>query len=335
LLGVERIGIHDDFFRLGGHSLLAVRLLARVKDVVGFAPPLNALLHAPTVSQLATAVQERDESPSPVLVRLSSGKRTPPFICFPGGYGRDGMLLGHGLALAALARQIGPAYPFYGVALGTCLEGVAPGELIEVVAARALAEIRETRPHGPYVLGGYSLGGLVALEVARRLQAEGEEVALLALLDAYGPNFPRRRGGSERFRMHFAKIRELPVIGKANYLAEKLRSKPMWHRGRENVMRNGAAGSVETLTYVRDSYLNRLQRYPGRINLFRASDVPSVVGHAYDDPTSGWGAIADDGVQVWHVPGNHLTMLDPPHLSHLADAIRSSILIACPKSTYA
>jgi thioesterase domain-containing protein/acyl carrier protein len=335
LLGVERIGIHDDFFRLGGHSLLALRLLARVKDVFGFAPPPSALLHAPTVSQLAAAVQQRDESPSPVLVRLSSGKRTPPFICFPGGYGRDGMLLGHGLALAALSRQIGPAYPFYGVTLGACLDGVAPSELIEIVASRALAEIRATCPHGPYVLGGYSLGGLVALEVARGLQAEGEEIALLALLDAYGPNFPRRRRGSERFRMHLAKMRGLPVVGKARYLAEKLGPKPLRHRGRENVVPNGAAGSVEVLTFVTDSYLNRLPRYAGRINLFRATDVPSDEGHAYDDPTCGWGAIADGGVQVWDVPGNHLTMLDPPNLSHLADAIRSSVLVACPSLTHA
>ena len=160
--------MHDDFFRLGGHSLLAVRLVAMVREVIGFSPRLSKLLEAPTLGQFCAALEIRDGSPAPIVLRLESGESAPPFICFPGSYGKDRMPLGHGLSLAALSRQIGSGYPFYSVTPGALPEDVEPTRIIEHVAEEALSAIRAIRPHGPYFLGGYSLGGLVALEVAPR-----------------------------------------------------------------------------------------------------------------------------------------------------------------------
>ncbi len=330
VLGVNAPGLNDNFFDLGGNSLLATRLLAQVKEVLGVDLNPAVLLHAPTIGQLAATVLRPDWSPSRVIVKLQSGEHAAPFICFPGAYGKSRMVLGHGVVLAALSRQIGPGYPFYGVTLGSLgEEQVDPSTLIEFVAGLALAEIRALRPHGPYLLGGYSLGGLVALEVARRLQAEGEKVPLLAFLDVAGPGYPRQRRRSERIRWHLAEMRGLSAAARARYIAEKVRSSLMAHRDSNPVEPPDAGDIADMIRIATKSYLKGLDKYPGRIHLFRTSGIPPSAGLACDDLTNGWGKIATGGVEVAHVPGDHMSMLEPPHLHGLAEALRSSIQAAC------
>jgi amino acid adenylation domain-containing protein len=329
VLDISVVGMNDNFFDLGGHSLLATRLLARVKDVFGVAVTPTALLHAPTIGQLVAAMVNRDHSPSPTLAVLQSGELAPPFFCFPCAYAKNGMVLCHALTLAALARQIGPGYPFYGVTLGELPESVEPGRLIEILAAQALSEIRAIRPRGPYLLGGYSLGGLVAIEVARQLRAQGEEVPFLAFLDVFGPGFPRLPGIPARARIHLAEMRKLSFAARARYVADRLRVRLMRYPRLRKLARSDAIELAAIVRIGRTSYLKRLGRYPGRIKLFRPSVEPAVPGRYHDDPMNGWGAIAEQGVEVCEIRGNHATMLDPSNLPYLAEAIRSNIRDAC------
>ncbi len=276
LLGAHRIGIHDDFFRLGGHSILAIRLMARVKDLFGVTLPLSTLLRAPTVSQLAAAVVSGDESSSTTVVKLESGDLAPPLFCFPGSYGRERMLLGHGLMLAALSRQIGAGFPFYGVTIGALPRDLDPNMLIEFAAERAVADIQAHRPSGPYLLGGFSLGGLVAVEVARKLLASGEKVALLALLDVYGPGFPRNRGAAEQCRALFAELWNHSATSRMRYLNKKVRRKLEHMPG----VKKPEPPDPDRVVGVRDAirmHLKRLESYPGRIHLFRAATNPKSV----------------------------------------------------------
>jgi amino acid adenylation domain-containing protein len=335
VLGVATVGINDNFFDLGGQSLLATRLLANVKDAFGVALTTTELLMAPTVSQLAATLFERDPSALPVLMKLQSGDQAPPFFCFPVTFMEESMVLRHSLLLGALARQIGPGYPFYSVTPGALAEDVEPARLIDVVADQALVAIRALRPDGPYFLGGYSLGGLFALEVARRLWADGEEVALLALLDTYGPGFPRRRGHRERIINHLVRMRSNSFPANARYISNKLVSTPALSRGRERIGANTKVADdiAQKSAIGRKSYLNRLKRYPGRITLFRASDAYPSTSLCCDDRTNGWDAIADEGVEVRDVDGDHYSMIDPKNLHSLAGAIRSSIQAACARAT--
>ena len=224
------IGVDDDFFDLGGHSLLAVRLIALVRQRFGSAPPLAAFLLAPTISQFAPVIRRGPQpaSTSQLIAINPAGKvlaEALPLVCFPAAVvDREGIRLGNGLSLAPLARLVGPAFPFYVVSLGDLPPGQNVAELLPTIAERFLPDLRAVLPRGPYHLGGYSLGGLVAVEVARRLVADGETVALLALLNVRGPNYPRRRQGAEWLAGHAANLRGLSTVEKLRYVGEKLRA---------------------------------------------------------------------------------------------------------------
>ena len=162
LLGIEPIGVHDNFFDLGGHSLLAVRLFAQIKKAFGRQLPLATLFQAPTVEQLAGILrQEGWSAPWSCLVAIQPGGSKPPFFCIHSSGGHVG------LSYYELARHLGSDQPLYGLqALG--LDGqTAPLTRFEDMAAHYLTEIRALQPEGPYFLGGACFGGILALEVAQ------------------------------------------------------------------------------------------------------------------------------------------------------------------------
>jgi amino acid adenylation domain-containing protein len=185
VLGRERVGVHDNFFELGGHSLLAVVLMARIEKRLGKTFPLVTLFAAPTLEALAALVDRSDgQARCSALVAIQpQGERAPLFCVHPVG--------GNVLCYLDLARHLAPEQPFY--ALQTPDPGAgAPGSRslpasIEEMAARYLRELRRIQPHGPYRLGGWSMGGLVAFEMARQLERQGEETDLVALIDTLPP----------------------------------------------------------------------------------------------------------------------------------------------------
>ncbi|MFD5594861.1 amino acid adenylation domain-containing protein [Streptomyces griseorubiginosus] len=195
-LAPDRIGVHDSFLDLGGHSLLAPRLTARIRAELGVEIPLRALFDTPTVAALARhrAEAARSTEPArpaeprrsggagtvpvgPLLPLRTRGEREPLF-CLPPASGLS-------WGFAGLARHIDAGRPLYGLQS----RGLVPGQDRAGSLAEAVAEhtalIRDIQPHGPYHLLGYSMGGLVAYDIAVGLQEAGEQVALLALLDSF------------------------------------------------------------------------------------------------------------------------------------------------------
>ncbi|MFI8447046.1 amino acid adenylation domain-containing protein [Streptomyces erythrochromogenes] len=181
VLGLERVGVEDNFFALGGHSLLAMRLVGRIRDELGVGIQVGAVMSAPTVADIAARIagDARDDALR-VLMPLRERGTAQPLFCFHPASGFAWQYTG-------LLRHLDPDRPVYGLQS----PGLA-GELPEVadvaeLAELYLAEIRTVQPEGPYHLLGYSFGGTVAHTLAALLQERGEEVAFLGLLDAYPP----------------------------------------------------------------------------------------------------------------------------------------------------
>jgi enterobactin synthetase component F len=170
LLGVDEIGVDDDFFSLGGHSLLVAKLIVRVREEFGVRIGIRTVFEAPTAARLAAALG-RQQPDDTVLPLRTNGSRPPLFCVAPA----TGLALSYTGLLASL-----PDRPVYGLQLVG--EGTAS---IKDLAEDLVRCVRDIQPAGPYHLLGGSFGGLVAHEMAVRLQQAGEQVALLALLDSY------------------------------------------------------------------------------------------------------------------------------------------------------
>ena len=182
LLDVRPIGIRDNFFYLGGHSLLAVRLVGRIEQVFGKKIPLATLFAAPTIEQLAHALQfeEGRHSPAPVMAVQTSGSKRP-FFYLHGAWNSVAFYCFY------LARHLGPDQPLYALE-PYHFDGLLVAPTVEAMATAHIQSLRTIQPEGPYLLGGFCNGGLVAYEMARQLQAEGQRVELLLLIDpAYPP----------------------------------------------------------------------------------------------------------------------------------------------------
>lgn len=181
ILGIQPIGINDNFFNLGGHSLVAVRLMAQVHEKFAQNMPLTTLFQAPTIEQMAIALREPMLSqPWSPLVKIQPNGSKRPFFCLP-GTGGNVMYLYH------LARHFGSEQPFYALqARG--LDGVQiPHARIEDMASDYIAAIQTIQPQGPYLLGGHSFGSFVAFEMALQLQKQGQEIATLVIFDTPAP----------------------------------------------------------------------------------------------------------------------------------------------------
>ncbi|MBX5449709.1 MAG: alpha/beta fold hydrolase, partial [Thermogemmatispora sp.] len=180
LLNVQPIGIRDDFFELGGHSLLAARLFARIEEQFGKQLPLSLFFEEPTIERLARAIEEEQEhSRTPVIAVRREGKKRPFFYL-------HGDWTGGAFYCLELAKHLGDDQPFYAVEPYRFAEGTPPPSF-EAMAAAHIEAIRQIQPHGPYRLAGWCNGGLVAYEMARQLQARGEKVELLVLIDPTAP----------------------------------------------------------------------------------------------------------------------------------------------------
>lgn len=176
VLGVA-VTIDDNFFELGGHSLLAARLAARIRDVLGTDIGIRSLFAAPTVAELAHKSGFTGEDSLAVVLPLRAGGDGRPLFCVHPGIGMS-------WCYAGLLPHIDAAHPVYGLqARGILQPGQRPST-VEEMAAAYVEEMRALQPHGPYRLLGWSFGGLVAHAMATILQAAGEQVALLALMDS-------------------------------------------------------------------------------------------------------------------------------------------------------
>ena len=180
LLAHRPIGIQDDFFAIGGHSLLAMRMLIEIERVRGRRLPVATLFEQTTIEKLAAVITRQvEDDGEPPLVVLNEGARGIPLV-FVHGDVRGGGWYCRRLAERLVDRPI--------IVLPTFRPGKDVPATVEAMAERHIAELRKVRPHGPYVVGGFCAGGLVAYEIAQQLVENGDRVALLVVADTAAVN---------------------------------------------------------------------------------------------------------------------------------------------------
>jgi amino acid adenylation domain-containing protein len=347
VLRVEQIGALDNFFELGGNSIQAAVFINRLQEKLSQPIYTVAVFDSPTIADLArylsevcptvlhrlfgpesivaadgSASQPASASRSPLLALLQTeGTRPPCFMVHPPG--------GIVVCYQALAQRLGRERPFYAIrARGLSGEPDLPTSM-EEMAAEYVAAIRSVCPHGPYHLGGWSLGGVIAYEMAQQLRTQGESVGLLALLDTTIPTSPINQAYAEDAELSareygldltLEELDRLHPNEQLPYLWDHVHKLGLVDTDTPLSLVQQILDDLKRLFHVHVTLANEyaLRPYAGRITLFRPSDSPILSSSARD---RNWGKLASS-VEVHFVPGLHHTIVKEPHVQSLAHELR-------------
>jgi acyl-CoA synthetase (AMP-forming)/AMP-acid ligase II/thioesterase domain-containing protein len=348
LLGLEKVGVHENFFLLGGDSLLAVRLFAQIEKTLGKHLPLVTLCKEPTIAELAQVLRDPGEPGARAqVIALRSGGSRPPLVFLPS-------MVGDIWYPQAIARHLSPDQPVYGIQPSRKGEEAAS---LEDMAKRYVGLLREFQKEGPYYLAGYSFAGLLAYEMSRQLSSQGDSIALLALIDtAPRPVAATRKAKSLAFIRNawFWLLDDLLRTQPKEIVARFRRHARAARKGSRSVFSSIPSTEVELealfpVDHLPPSYRATMEAnleasrryvcrpYPGRVTLLRARTRPLFQPGPAD---LGWSALARGGVDVQIVPGNHATILRPPYVRHLGERLQAALdrtaeLTSAPRPNHA
>lgn len=341
-LGVSPIGVHDSFFQLGGHSMAGVRMFARIEKEFGRRLPLASLFECPTVEQLAARLRAPESSLTcSSLVALQPHGTRPPVFFVHGAGG------GNLWTYTNLVPHLAPDQPVYALE-SRGMRGMPEFETVEEMAAHYLKEIRTVQPHGPYYFSGYCFGGNVAFEMARQLEAKGERVAFLGLLDSAAANSTYqqlpwwRPTFHVRFMLNTARwlgdfLKQSPreqvrfVRRKARTLSRRVVGRALGRAEQPNVeevIDTSIFPEIELdLWKIHLQAMSRYHagRYGGRIVLFRTAGHPFLCSF---DPHFGWGPLVGGGIEDVPVPGAHEGIFMEPYVRELSAQFRHQLELA-------
>ncbi|MGI9621310.1 MAG: type I polyketide synthase [Acidimicrobiales bacterium] len=345
LLGVDPIGVDDDFFELGGHSLVALRLFASIKQRFGVDQPMSVLFDASTVSSLADLIRAEVGDTGEITVasaaaveHAASMRHVVQMSPDPGSGGAPLFLVagmfGNILNLRHLAMLLGTDRAVYGVQARGLRDDEAPHERFEDMATAYLEEITQVHPDGPYVLGGFSGGGITAYEMAQQLTAQGREVAMVVMLDTPAPDLRAQLNKADKLMLHSQRLRAMKHRYPAYYMREKL-----WWKTHKRALENRDYAQHE---FRSDSIVDAFHRavadyvpepYAGDVHMYRPpmNMAFRITGGRYMNP--GWQVqVADNGwserVESLHlreVPGTHDSMVLEPNVRVLAAHVVADI----------
>ena len=334
ILDTRPIGMRDNFFELGGSSLLALRLIAQVYRKLGRIVPIAAMIGEPTVENMANILRQETEVAdwSPLVALQPEGKNPPLFVA----HAVDGQVLGY----MDLARLLGPDQPCYGLQARGLIEGQEPMTGIEDMAAGYIEALRSLQSEGPYHLAGWSVGGLIAYEMAQQLGAQGQKVGLLALLDTHLPAINKELDYQTLFNQYAARLvsrfaeqlslstdhlQRLDLDAQLNFVVEQARNADILPSGMGgNHFRRMIALNVSNILAV-NQY--RVRDYTGDVLLFRALDEVDD-----NEPQDlGWGEVVKGSFKVYSVAGSHAKMMSDPIARELARIIKDYLTKSTPE----
>jgi amino acid adenylation domain-containing protein len=332
ILGVRPIGVRDNFFQLGGHSLSVVRMTAQVQKRLGHSVPLASLLQGGTIEQLAAAIRGQHGSPSPILTLQQAGSKSP-FFCVHAG--------GNVLCYQDLGRYLGPERPVFALQATPANSQSAVPAKVEETAAEYVSVILNAQPRGPYHLAGWSMGGIVAYEIARQLEDRGAQVGLVALLDV--PLFDDD-AADDRFddsasvlllmdqvaaqmghnlSLDEIDLRRLSIPDRLPHVLQQVQAAGLLPAGIEasqaqDYFRGFQAGLAAMARY-------RPRPFGGKLVFFQPQQP---LQNILPDSRSRWRDLASGGLDIHEVPGNHYTMLTPPNVATLARKLEACLAAA-------
>jgi acetoacetyl-CoA synthetase len=324
--GFSPIGPQDDFFELGGHSLHAASLITKIRALTGCDLPIATILNAPTIERLAHVIRTGGAVPSSTLVILREGSR------------ERGLFIAHSLAgtvfeLWALGREMDCHCAVYGIQARGLIEGEALNHSVEEMAADYVEQIRSVQPHGPYALAGFSLGGLIAFEMAQRLLQCGEKIELLALVDSHVDEqcltFPawlaqqRNRVALElrEIRARSWRNRVSYISSKATQIADRFRiiaGKAPKRSGLDEqtfgelTLPPNLRRIIVGLRVAMGAY--RPKPYAGKVMFFQST----IRNPRWANPLGVWKSVCQGGLDLVRITGKHNDLLLPPMVAHLA-----------------
>lgn len=333
LLGVEEVGLEDDFFALGGHSLIGVRLIVKIKKTYRVDLELSMLFEARTVRALADLIRKsthtltlESKAWSTLVPIQRGGSRTPLFCIHAVG--------GDVLFYHQLAKELGHDQPFYAFRSALLSTSEPRDTTVEELASIYLKELRAFYPEGPYLLGGLSFGGLVAYEMAQQLYAQGVEPGLLVLFDTLVPGSTTRVNTTKQLTTLWQNLRKQGI----KYLARKAAFKRNYWR---MVLVNRAQAVISSFyeligreisaelryqqmvaLHMRAMMRYEIKNYQGKITLMRAVARNEVLSKQVD-PLLGWGKFAAGELEVYDVPSDHEAMLLEPSVHTVAMKLKT------------
>lgn len=329
VLGLPKIGIHDNFFALGGHSLLAVTMMSRVAAEFGQRIPLSDLFQTPTIEALALRLTRplvNEEKRSGIVTTIRShGDRPPVFFFAPFGL--------HGVYLNIIGQKLGEQYPFYVTHPMDVVNQLPDVTSVDLLADRIADAIQQVRPAGPYVLSGYSAGVRLALPVAIELEARGQRTTLLSL-DMSAPRPGHRYKGPNRDIVTLVRLMNEEVDGGLGIDLEalgQLAPDQAWRTVADDFVRLGLLppGSGAELLQRALHVDERLERtvvdylpgvpYSGRLIVLWAAHSSPVRSLT---PQEGWQELCKHPLQTFTVPGNHFSMVREPNLTTIVEHLR-------------
>ncbi|MCC5611189.1 amino acid adenylation domain-containing protein [Nostoc sp. CHAB 5834] len=343
VLGVHPIGITDNFFDLGGHSLLAVRLFSQINKVFGKNLPTAILFQAPTIEQLTNILRQQGcSTPWSSLIPIQLQGSKLPFFYIHSLYGN----LFHSRELLG---NLDLDQPVYGLQAQGLDRKQAPYNRIEDMAAHYIKEIRTIQPQGPYLLGGWCIGGTVAFEMARQLEIQGEKVELLALFDCYPPQVKsgenikcsffdklKKRfshfliNGQDIIKRNTSHIVSLEPKQQLTFFVDRVNHR-LQNFLREIIyklhlkMQRPLPISVLDLA-VRDAN-TQAQRgyiakdYNGKVTLFWAMERPVEEYYLMEK----WKELATGGIEIYKTPGSHDSIMSLPHVLVLSKKLNDCL----------
>ncbi len=313
VLNLTRIGVHDSFFDLGGHSLLAVSLMSRIEKKIGKRLPLSVLLENATIHSLSNLLEDEKKTKqtwnSLVPVR-STGTKEPIYIVHGAGL--------HVMLFRTLAEHIGDDRPVYALQAQGLSGEAEPLERIEAIAAHYVSQLLEHNPTGPYALGGYSFGGIIAFEMAKQLQAQGKTVAFLGLFDTLLHHSLLVESNKKSIVKKLVRSFKKCSWEMLNFLKSPVKNyhyrlfsvkrhfnRLQYNLGLQSKKEDTFASKVDKANYTAFSNY-KISPYSGTIHLFRAKEKRFYLD---DFEYLGWQPYANE-VIIQEVEGDHINLFD-------------------------